>query len=281
MSNNHSIRTYFNEVFQHIQDKKSWNSTMEFNTTEQIDQEPVYVNLSNFLQSNDNYPFPSHFNGIQNKSKLIMALRLSAMKAGFWLCLRTSKCESQLNKHQMAYLTLQCQHGIKFRHRPNSSTRNCKTNYSIDSDNLCPFRINVSLCKETNVWYLHCRKGKQKQIANLHKNHLRMDSSHIRTHISLFPEKDLKLITECSQTHINTTRIASLINIRNVLGINNRWTRYQIRYLGEKKNILSGLTSNGSSAELLIEALNDREDTNYLYMTFEPSEGLILMTGEI
>ena len=44
--------------------------------------------------------------------------------------------------------------------------------------------------------------------------------------------------------------------------------------------MLSGLTSNSSSAELLIEALNGREDTNYLYMTFESSEGLILMTDK-
>ena len=92
---------------------------MEFNTTEEIDQDTPYVNLSNSLKSNENYPFPSHFNGVENKSKLMMALRLSAMKAGFCLCLRTSKCESQLNKHHLAYLTIQCQHGIKFRHHPN------------------------------------------------------------------------------------------------------------------------------------------------------------------
>ena len=107
-----------------------------------------------------------------------------------------------------------------------------------------------------------------------------MDSSHIYTHISLFPEKELQLISECRQIHINTTRTTSLIKLRNILGIHYRWTRCQIRYLAEKNNILSGLTSNSSSVELLIEALNGREDTNYLYMTFEPSEGLILMTGE-
>ena len=44
--------------------------------------------------------------------------------------------------------------------------------------------------------------------------------------------------------------------------------------------MLSGLTSNSSSAELLIEAPSGREVTNYPYMTFESSEGLILLTGE-
>ena len=108
-----------------IEDKKSWDSIMEFNTTEEIDQVPKYVNLSDFLKSNKNDPFPSHLNGIKNKSKLIMALRLCAMEAGFLLCLRTSKCESQLNKHHVVYLTMQCQHGIKFRHRSNSNARKC------------------------------------------------------------------------------------------------------------------------------------------------------------
>ena len=68
---------------------------MEFNTTEEIDQFPNYVKLIDVLKSNENYLFPSHLNGIENKSKLIMALRICAMKAGFWLALRTSKCESQ------------------------------------------------------------------------------------------------------------------------------------------------------------------------------------------
>ena len=83
MTNNDSISTYFDEVFQHIEDKKSWDSIMEFNTSEEIDQFPNYVNLSDVLKSNENYPFPSHLNGIENKSKLIMALRICATKAGF------------------------------------------------------------------------------------------------------------------------------------------------------------------------------------------------------
>ena len=56
---------------------------MEFNTSETLNDTPNYVNLSNILNSREKYPFPSYFNGIENKSKLVMALRICAMKAGF------------------------------------------------------------------------------------------------------------------------------------------------------------------------------------------------------
>ena len=48
-----------------------------------------------------------------------------------------------------------------------------------------------------------------------------------------------------------------------------------------QEQYLSGLTSNSSSAEMLIEALNTRNDANYLYVTFEPTEGLTLMTSKV
>ena len=90
----------------------------------------------------------------------------------------------------------------------------------------------------------------------------------------------MSLLNQCSQININYTRSASLINLRNVLGINNHWTRHQVRYLQNQNDCLSGLDENSSSAEKLINCLKKRNDTNYLYVTFEPSEGLTLMTGK-
>ena len=66
-----------------------------------------------------------------------------------------------------------------------------------------------------------------------------------------------------------------------MLGIDNKWTRYQIRYLQDKNNVLSSLTTSSTSAEMLIEALSSRDESNYLYVTFEPTEGLTLMTGKV
>ena len=48
-----------------------------------------------------------------------------------------------------------------------------------------------------------------------------------------------------------------------------------------QEQYLSGLTSNSSSAEMLIEALNTINDANYLYVTFEPTEGFTIMTGKV
>ena len=282
MTANTSSSTCYDKIFNNLDQKKIWTSDLLFNLNDKLETDPEFVNLSEILKSRNNFAFPSHFNGVENKSKLIIALRLSAMKCGFWLVLRTSKSQKQLNKHHLAYLTLSCQHGVTF-HRSRSVTnkRNCQTRYSINADDCCPFRMNISLCKETNIWFLHCRKGSQKEQADLHKNHLPMQPEHLHSHISLFPESQQQLLNECSQIHINNTRIASLINLRNVLGIDNKWTRYQIRYLQDKNNVLSGLTPSSTSAEMLIEALSSRDESNYLYVTFEPTEGLTLMTGKV
>jgi hypothetical protein len=121
---------------------------MQFNIKEDVNTNGDYINLSEVLKSTDDYAFPSHFNGIDNKSRLIIAIRLSAMKSGFMIIQRTCKSEKHLNKHHLAYLTLQCQHGIRYRRtRPSSNLRNCKTKYSMDRINLGPFRMNIFLVK--------------------------------------------------------------------------------------------------------------------------------------
>ena len=79
---------------------------------------------------------------------------------------------------------------------------------------------------------------------------------------------------------MTASTMASLISIRNALGIENVWTRHQITY---KQKLMDGLNNCkplASSAEKLIEVFENREDVNYLYVTYKPSEGLILMTGK-
>ena len=170
MNTNTSTSSYFRDIFKNIEDEKKWQSDIQFNINQVVNTDADHINLSEVLKSTNNYAFPSHFNGIDNKSRLIVAIRLSAMKSGFMVIQRKCKSEKQLNKHHLAYLTLQCQHGISFqRTRPSSSIRNSKPKNSIERIDLCPFRMNISLCKETNVWPLHCRKGSQKQCAEIHK----------------------------------------------------------------------------------------------------------------
>ena len=102
----------------------------------------------------------------------------------------------------------------------------------------------------------------------------------MHTHISLFPENELELVSQCSQININCTRTAALLNFRNSLGINNHWTRYQVRYLHDRNNEFSDLNTDSSSAEQLIDTLSSPDDCNFLYVTFSPNEGLMFLTGK-
>ena len=44
---------------------------------------------------------------------------------------------------------------------------------------------------------------------------------------------------------------------------------------------LSGIKQeDASSAENLINSFSTREDVNYLYVTFDPTEGMVLLTGK-
>ena len=62
-----------------------------FNVKESIDDEPSFVDLSQVLKSSENYSFPSHLNGIAKENELLIALRISATRARFWLIVCSSK----------------------------------------------------------------------------------------------------------------------------------------------------------------------------------------------
>ena len=281
MSQTNAITSIFQEMFDTLKAKQRWQCQLMFNTTQSVDDEPHYVNLSEVLKSNNNFPFPDHFDGIENKTKLITALRISSMKSGFWIVVRSSKSGNHLNKHHSAYLNIKCQHSIIYRKRSSNNIRKCKTRYSTSAEDVCRFVMNISLCSITNKWYLHHTKGKKRLHADMHNNHLQLDASEMHSHISLFPENELELVSQCSQININYSRTAALLNVRNILGIVNHWTRYQVRYLHDKNNEFSALNNESSSAEQLIEALSSREDCNFLYVTFNPNEGLMFLTGKV
>ena len=90
MTANTLSSTCFDKIFKDLDQKKIWTSDLLFNLNDKLETDPEFVNLSEILKSRNNFAFPSHFNGVENKSKLIIALRLSAMKCGFCLVLRVS-----------------------------------------------------------------------------------------------------------------------------------------------------------------------------------------------
>ena len=252
------------ELIESVKLKENWNCSILFNIHHSLNEDSEYVDLSEILKSEMNYKFPSHFDGIDQKDKLLIALRTSALKSGFSLFVRSSKSLGQLDKHHSAYISLCCQHGTLFRRKSSTlSKRKCQTRYTITACQLCPFKMNISLCKLSNKWYLHYRKGKQKLIANLYQQHLKLHASTLHSHISLFQDKELELAKQCSQIFLSPSRTANLLNLRDVLGIQNQWSRFQIKYILDRDNVSSGLNSNLSSAASLIQTLSNRNDTNF------------------
>ena len=288
MHNACHLAVKYNQLHELVSDMKGWNYPMEFNLSPSADEEPKYIDLCTILKGERPFQLPMHFNGIESKKKLIMELKLSAMKCGFALVHRSSKSIKQLdkyNKAMSAYLTLQCQHGLTYKGTEKCFKQVFKTKWSRKCDVKCKFRINISLHKHTKCWWIHNSKGPHQDIAHKHMGHFKMDASHIHTNVNLLPKDEITLAKQCSQLNMSSSNMAALVNIRNVLGIENNWTRHQLYYqnrLSEKlKQLNSDLSSaeKASSAEQLIRMFEERSDTNFMYLTYQPTEGLMLMTG--
>ena len=81
MNTNPPTSSYFHDIFKNTEDEKPWQSNTQFNVNQDIHMNPDYINLSEVLKSTNNYAFSSHFNGVHNKTRFIIAIRLSAMKS--------------------------------------------------------------------------------------------------------------------------------------------------------------------------------------------------------
>ena len=154
------------------------------------------------------------------------------MKSGFALVHRSSKSKKQLEKNDImsAYLTLQCQHGLTYSYKDKSYEVVSKIKWSRKCDVKCKFRINISLHKNSQYWWVHNAKGPHKNIADHHMGHFKADSSHIHTDIILLPKEELMLAKQCSQLNMTNSNVSALIHIKSVLGIENNWTRHRISY---------------------------------------------------
>ena len=81
---------------------------------------------------------------------------------------------------------------------------------------------------------------------------------------------------------MNPSSVATVLSNHNILDINSTWNTNQIYYLSKRDIAVNKkLTSNASSSTELNELFEKpRDDVSYLYITFHPSDGLILLTGK-
>ena len=190
-----------------------------------------------------------------------------------------SKSQKQLNsKHIAYYISLWCQNGITNTPKDTIYEHVYKSKYSPKSKECCQFRVNISLCKTTNPWCIHHTKGAKKAIHAMHNGHFKLSPAHIHTQISMMPSNEIELARQCNQLNLTNSALAELVSIRNALGIGNTWNRHQIHYLNKKSTKLEELEPDASSAEKLIATFDNRDDCSYLYVTYKPSEWLVIMT---
>ena len=151
-----------------------------------------------------------------------------------------------------------------------------KSKWCVGSNEKCNFRVIIGLLKESKNWVLKNITGKDKTTCDVHTGHFKLDIRHIHTGIALLSPSEIELSQNCSQLNISYSSTTELLNLRNFLGIDNKWKTSQVYY---KLNQCETLNTNASSAQKLISTFDDRNDVNYLYVTYAASEGLILFTG--
>ena len=120
-------------------------------------------------------------------------------------------------------------------------------------------------------------KGIKKKDAKAHTGHYRIDPSLLRTSLKMLSAEELEIAKNCAQIQLAASTTAELLAMRNYLGVNNIWSRHQIYYM---ENKFKGLNQSALSAKALISSFQQMKDVNYLYVAYQPSEGLMLMTGK-
>ena len=130
---------------------KNWECSMPFNES-MSNEIPKYIDLCKMLKGKEPYTFPGRCTGECSKEKLILELKISAMKAGFALMLRsTSKRQSpiyDLTCH------LYCQHGVPFRQRAKKNIRVAKSKWCVGASKKCNFRVIIGLLRDSGRWVL-------------------------------------------------------------------------------------------------------------------------------
>ena len=151
---NDSLKRTINEIDSVIEVDSHWSCDLHFNETENNKEPPKYVNFSDVMESNEHYNFPSHFNGLNNMNKIVLALRVMCIKAGFYFVHRSTKIKKQLTTDHNAYITLCCQHSLMYCTAKIGYIRSTLTKLCTNSDKRCCFSINIALCKHSDKWFL-------------------------------------------------------------------------------------------------------------------------------
>ena len=71
-------------------------------------------------------------------------------------------------------------------------------------------------------------KVKLKKTCNMHQGHIKLDAWNLYTSCVLLNKDEITLVKNYSQLNICLAATVELLNIRNYLGINNKWKSNQV-----------------------------------------------------
>ena len=169
--NNASLQEQFNEL---LDTEKCWECDLYYNEAEDIEADPVHVNLSDFFKNEKPYLFPPHVCGPGHLDKLLVSLQMASIKSGFILIKSSNKSTQFKNRNSAfeIYITLCCQSSILYapttRTSKKTSTKR-KTSTRRSKTHKCNFRCNLKMYKMTHEnhagrWVLTGVKGKYRPI---------------------------------------------------------------------------------------------------------------------
>ena len=241
------------------------------------------MNLSEYFQKKKKYQFPDHFDGIENLQRLVISLQMASIKCGFLLIKSSSKSGKKFEAQSKfgVYITFSCQSSVAYTKRmrgynKDAHKRKISTIRPMCKSNCCKFVCYLQMFKENHAefpgkWIL---KGSKTNDGS-HNGHWQMEPSQLTLSINKMSDEERKLACQCSQISFTASASAALINLRNELDVS--YNEAQIRYLNKREQQkVSALTENASSADILVEAFQQRKDVAFLTVCYSPREGLVL-----
>ena len=109
-----------------------------------------------------------------------------------------------------------------------------------------------------------------------------MATEHLTASIDILSPSEKELAKQCSQICFPASSTSALLSLRTSLGVRLTWTEEQVRYLSKKdRQVKYNLSEDATTAENLIQSFATRKDVNYLYVTFHPNEGMVVLTGKL
>ena len=114
-----------------------------------------------------------------------------------------------------------------------------------------------------------------------HFGHIVVLPSLLCIQINLLSPEEKELAKNCAHLNFTASASTALLNIRDALGMGIEWNDRQVSYFNKKQEgAYKNLSSNASTAELLVESMKNRPEVSYLYVTFSPLDGLLLLTAK-